>query len=83
MRCALLLAIALTFVLSGPAQAFGPRARVRPPVYLQQQGAYGRVLYPQYYGGIHAHQLQSIGIPSGDIGLRGNGGVGWGAQLPW
>jgi hypothetical protein len=32
-----------------------------------------RELYPQYYGGFHARALQNIGIPSGDIGIRGNG----------
>jgi hypothetical protein len=32
-----------------------------------------REVYPEYYGGIHARQLQNIGIPTGDIGIRGNG----------
>ncbi len=30
-------------------------------------------LYPKYYGGFHYRHLDNIGIPSGDIGLRGNG----------
>jgi hypothetical protein len=32
-----------------------------------------REVYPKYYGGFHARQLQNIGIPTGDIGIRGNG----------
>lgn len=84
MRLATLLAIVVTIVLaSAEAQAAGGRLRNRPPVYLSQQGAYGRAVYPQYYGGIHARQLQNIGIPSGDIGIRGNGGVGVGYGNAW
>lgn len=30
-------------------------------------------LYPKYYGSFHYRHLDNIGIPSGDIGLRGNG----------
>ena len=30
-------------------------------------------IYPQYDAGFHARHLQNIGIPSGDVGLRGNG----------
>ena len=30
-------------------------------------------LYPKYYGGFHYRHLDNIGIPNGDIGLRGNG----------
>ena len=30
-------------------------------------------LYPKYYGGFHYRHLDNIGIPHGDIGLRGNG----------
>ena len=32
-----------------------------------------RALYPKYYGGFHARDFQNLGIPSGDIGIRGNG----------
>ena len=84
MRTVLVIAMFATIVLSATsADAAGPRRRQRPqrpPVYLSQQGAYGRELYPQYYGSIHARQLQNIGIPTGDIGLRGNGGV---TMYPW
>ncbi len=30
-------------------------------------------LYPKYYGSFHYRHLDNIGIPTGDIGLRGNG----------
>ena len=40
--------------------------RGHPPLEAREQ-------YPKYYGGFHARQLQNIGIPTGDIGLRGNG----------
>ena len=29
--------------------------------------------FPKYYGGFHANYFQDIGIPPGDVGLRGNG----------
>lgn len=31
-------------------------------------------LYPKWYGGFHSRSLTTLGMPSGDIGLRG---------LPW
>ena len=76
MRLALALIAAATIVLHPTsAHARLGRWRNRPPVYLTEQGQWARELYPQYYGGIHARQMQNIGIPNGDIGLRGNGGV--------
>ena len=32
-----------------------------------------RAVYPQYQGGFHSRALQNIGVPTGDIGIRGNG----------
>jgi hypothetical protein len=32
-----------------------------------------REIYPQYQGGFHSRALQNIGVPTGDIGIRGNG----------
>ena len=32
-----------------------------------------RAVYPQYQGGFHSRSLQNIGVPTGDIGIRGNG----------
>ena len=74
--------IGLLLTLSAPAQARSPwRRAFDAPV----QSRYGsvrravpapldpRAVYPKYYGGFHARQLQNIGIPTGDIGIRGNG----------
>jgi hypothetical protein len=81
MRFALVLCAVATIGLAAtPAEAGGRRFRKRPPVYLTQQGQWARELYPQYYGGIHARNIQNIGIPTGDIGIRGNGGV---TPYPW
>jgi hypothetical protein len=35
-------------------------------------GAYGRAVYPKYYWGFHSRTLQNIGVPHGDIGIRGS-----------
>jgi len=29
--------------------------------------------YPKYIGGLHSSYFNSLGVPSGDVGLRGNG----------
>ncbi|MFO0901733.1 MAG: hypothetical protein U0939_01965 [Pirellulales bacterium] len=29
--------------------------------------------YPKFQGGFHSRQMQDIGVPTGDQGLRGNG----------
>jgi len=31
-----------------------------------------KAMYPKYYYGIHSRSQQNIGIPNGDIGIRGN-----------
>lgn len=36
-------------------------------------------LYPKFYGGFHSSHYSNLGVPSGDIGFRGNG-VYW---APW
>ena len=38
-----------------------------------QIGAYGRAVYPKYYWGFHARELQNVGVPHGDIGVLGSG----------
>ncbi len=35
--------------------------------------AYYRGKYPRYVGGFHAREIQNLAVPSGDVGLRGNG----------
>lgn len=55
-------------------------AQVRSPVTgqpLPRDPYAGR--YPKFYGGFHSRELQNIGVPSGDIGLRGNGF----SMFPW
>jgi hypothetical protein len=37
-----------------------------------QRSAYAQAVYPRYEAGFHARYFQDIGIPSGDVGLRGN-----------
>lgn len=60
---------ALSLVSS--AEAAGPR---RMGAYNKQAaiGAYGRAVYPKYYWGLHSREFQNIGVPHGDIGIRGN-----------
>ena len=35
--------------------------------------------YPKFYGGFHSNYFHNMGIPSGDIGIRGNGIY----PIPW
>jgi len=48
--------------------------RSRPPVSAQDSGR-----YPKFTGGFHSRELQNIGVPTGDTGLRGNGF----SMYPW
>ncbi len=82
----IVLGITMLAVLANPAEA-GRRRRMfqgQPagqPHHGQAMAQFNerhppldpREVYPKYYGGIHARQLQNIGIPTGDIGIRGNG----------
>jgi hypothetical protein len=38
-----------------------------------------KAMYPKYYWGMHARNYETIGIPHGDIGIRGNSIT----PLPW
>ena len=42
------------------------------PTY-QQRYEYSNWRYPKYIGGFHASYFQNMGVPTGDIGFRGNG----------
>lgn len=57
---------------AGPVTGIGTHAHVRPWVYYR-----GR--YPRYVGALHAREIQNLGVPTGDIGPRGNG-IFW---SPW
>ncbi|HTN76726.1 MAG TPA: hypothetical protein VL096_15815 [Pirellulaceae bacterium] len=46
---------------------------------LTQRDREALAAYPKYYGGFHSRDLSNIGIPNGDIGIRGNGIN----MLPW
>ena len=56
----------------GPVTGPGTRTSARPWIYY-------RGAYPRYFGGFHARELQNLGVPPGDVGLRGNG---W-TWSPW
>lgn len=49
-----------------------PNTPRRAPTY-DEYYQYMNSQFPKYYGGFHASYFQSIGVPPGDIGLRGNG----------
>jgi hypothetical protein len=52
-----------------------------PPYSKQAQiGAYGRAVYPKYYWGLHSREFYNVGVPHGDIGIRGGNGFTWN---PW
>ena len=36
-------------------------------------------MYPKFYGGFHSSEFSRLGVPSGDLGFRGNG-IYW---TPW
>jgi hypothetical protein len=74
--------VALVLAASAPVQARSPRrrtfdARIQPHYGVARSGVPApldpRAVYPKYYGGFHARTLQNIGVPTGDIGIRGNG----------
>ena len=54
-----------------PLVGDGQGSEHTPPGYPRYQ--YSKQVYPKYYYGFHARQMQNIGVPSGDVGLRGNG----------
>jgi hypothetical protein len=69
---------AILLVTPGRTDAAGRRRAAGPSKQLQT-AAMGRAMYPRYYHSIHAREYQRIGVPTGDIGLRGNG-ITW---TPW
>lgn len=72
--------LALALGLAAPLESdAAPRRRAGGPSKQAQVAALGRATYPRYYHSLHARQIQNIGVPTGDIGLRGNG-ITW---TPW
>lgn len=53
------------------------QGRAAKPINPRRTYAYryyqGNSMYPKYNFGLHNRHLENIGVPSGDIGLRGNG----------
>jgi hypothetical protein len=85
MRPLLALLVIATLALVNPsaAHARGWRARMqaaaasRPTPAQNPQAA--KAIYPKYNAGFHARYLENVGVPTGDVGLRGNG-ITWN---PW
>lgn len=66
--------------VSQPAAAHahdGPVTYAAPRPYSRYE--YSRAMYPRYDADFHARHYQNIGVPTGDVGLRGNG-ITW---QPW
>ena len=77
LKSAVVLVLLLLFTTS--AQAGGGRHWLRrhahhaPHHGLHHAPIDAREWYPKYYGGFHSRALENIGVPTGDIGIRGNG----------
>ena len=59
-----------------------PEYVVEPvPQFVAPRGVryYDNTLYPKFIGGFHSSHFHNLGVPSGDIGFRGNG-IYW---TPW
>ena len=70
--------LVLLLVLTDCAQAGGRRPWLRRHEHAGHHAMHhapidSREWYPKYYGGFHSRALQNLGVPTGDIGLRGNG----------
>lgn len=59
------------------SDAYTPPVTGRVPGATRSDPNTGR--YPKFQGGFHSRELQNIGVPSGDVGLRGNGF----SMYPW
>ena len=71
MRFIIALFVLIACLTSVSAKAEGWR-RSPYPNRNSQRAAYAAAVYPKYYGGFHARQMQNLGMPPGDIGIRGN-----------
>ena len=92
---ALLSALALLTTIASPCPAAGRHGWLKgppdptplvgdgngsehvPPGYPRYE--YSKANYPKYYYGFHARYMQNMGVPTGDVGLRGNS-IRWN---PW
>jgi hypothetical protein len=65
-----------------PAPPVLPRSPLFAPISPELRhdpARYYQSVHPKYQSGFHARDMQNLGIPTGDIGLRGNG-IFW---TPW
>ena len=67
-------ALTLLFILLAPLSAQAERRwrNSGGPNRYYQRSAYAQAVYPRYEGAFHARYFQTIGVPSGDVGLRGD-----------
>lgn len=61
-----------------PPLVMRSRDRASPPPAPPPK-SYDRSRYPKFIGGFHSRELQNVGVPPGDVGLRGNGF----SMFPW
>jgi hypothetical protein len=74
-------AVVVLLLITVAASAAGPRRWFREtrPLTYPNYGSYRRqyrelnYFYPKYRDGFHARYFESLGLPSGDRGPRGNG----------
>ena len=48
-------------------------AHHHPQSFYRHYYEWANDVYPRYYGGFHYRHFDNLGVPPGDIGLRGNG----------
>lgn len=79
MSALVLLSLGLTTNVAEAGRPFASFRRFLQPsqhtrsLTYQQRYEYANRRYPKYTGAFHASYFQSIGVPTGDIGFRGNG----------
>lgn len=83
MKRLVMICVLLAFGSAGEAVARHPHARfrtlrkpvvfhARPRMSYDELRAYLNCRYPRYVGGFHASYFRDMGLPPGDVGLRGN-----------
>lgn len=57
-----------------PARNLDADTRVEEPRPGRRNNPYEyyKSVYPKFYGGFHEHEFSNLGIPTGDVGIRGN-----------
>jgi len=63
--------------MEAPVPPLVVRSRERNPS--PPPKSYDSSRYPKFIGGFHSRELQNVGVPPGDVGLRGNGF----SMFPW